>query len=210
MPRDRTWITCACYGYETVTDEWDRCSICDWWCYPPQECGPDIPGFGNGSLTLRKAQQNFLTCGNCAGPREVLSGRRRRRRHPRLSELQRDPEWRAFPAKRNPVADATAWRRTIVRLFMACPCCGYKTHLQTGHECRICGYYFSCHSGIGDADSRHPKTNRGLSLRECQQHFLKYGAYSPEVAHLRTEPGPGDERRLHWKVFPVRGPNRKG
>lgn len=93
MNREKNWITCACCGYKTVVDEYDGCSICDWCFYRPQECGPDIPGFGNGSLTLRKAQQNFMMCGNCAGTPKVQCGRRRRFRPPRLSDFERDPEW---------------------------------------------------------------------------------------------------------------------
>lgn len=208
MNRERHWITCACCGYKTVTVDFDTCSICRWTCYFEQECGPDIRGFGNGLLTLRKAQQNFMACGDCTGTPEVQSGRWRRCRRPRPSDFQRDPEWRAFPAKRDHVEDAKAWRRTIVRSLMPCPCCGYMTHVERGHECRICRFYFYNSAGIANADWRSPKTNRGLSLRECQQNFLKYGAYSPEVAHLRTEPGPDDERALHWKVFPARRPKR--
>jgi hypothetical protein len=200
MNRENDRIACACCGFKTITESWDICPICKWECVPALEREPDFPVSANRGITLREAQRNFLKWGNCDGRPKAYLG-------PRLSKFERDPEWRPFPAVPDPVEDGKAWRRTIVRLLMDCPCCGYNTHVSTGHECRICRYFFDYRLSL-DVDRRNPKTNRGLSLRECQQNYLRCGAYSPEVAHLRTEPGPTDERGPHWKPLPPRGPNR--
>jgi hypothetical protein len=191
---------CACCGYKkTISGEWDICRICSWQCCYGVESRPDFLG-GPNRCTLREAQHNFMKWGNYRGTPEAYLG-------PRLSKFERDPEWRPFPAVPDPVEDGKAWRRKECRILMACPCCGYRIHFSTGAECRICRYYFDSQFGE-HADWRSPKTNRGLSLRECQQNFLRCGAYSPEVAHLRTEPAPSDERKPHWKPLPPRGPNR--
>ena len=191
---------CACCGYKkTISGEWDICRICSWQCCYGVESRPDFLG-GPNRCTLREAQHNFMKWGNYRGTPEAYLG-------PRLSKFERDPEWRPFPAVPDPVEDGKAWRRKECRVLMACPCCGYLVHFSTGAECRICRYYFDCQFGR-QSDWRSPKTNRGLSLRECQQNYLRCGAYSPDVAHLRTEPAPSDERKPHWKPLPPRGPNR--
>ena len=191
---------CACCGYKkTISGEWDICRICSWQCCYGVESRPDFLG-GPNRCTLREAQHNFMKWGNYRGTPEAYLG-------PRLPKFERDPEWRPFPAVPDPVEDGKAWRRKECRILMACPCCGYLVHFSTGAECRICRYYFDYRLSH-EPDRRSPKTNRGLSLRECQQNYLRCGAYSPEVAHLRTEPGPTDERKPHWKPLPPRGPNR--
>ena len=199
MNHEKDAEVCACCGYRTIGGEYDGCRICHWQCDYAQESEPDFRP-GPNRCTLRDAQHNFMKWGNCDGRPEIYRG-------PRLSKFERDPEWRPFPAVPDPVEDGKAWRRKDLRVLMACPCCGYLTHFSTGAECRICRYYFDSQFGK-QADWRSPKTNRGLSLRECQQNFLRCGAYSPDVAHLRTEPAPSDEREPHWKPLPPRGPNR--
>jgi hypothetical protein len=59
--------TCPCCGYKTHSREdhlWEICEVCYWQSCPVQNSDPDYIG-GPNPVSLRQAQQNFLTFGAC-------------------------------------------------------------------------------------------------------------------------------------------------
>lgn len=194
MTEEPAFVTCGCCGYKTIYEEHDICDVCFWQCDWAQETHPDWHFGANGRLSLREAQQNFMRFGSCnADPDHGLES-------PSLYE--RDPEWRPLPAEPDPVEDATAWHRVIPPPEPAgCPCCGYRTILEEGDQCRICGWKFE--GGYTFApDKHHPELNDGLSLREAQQNYRQFGAFSETYSDRKKAPGPDDLRDPYWQAFP--------
>ncbi len=55
-------IPCACCGYLTVADEYDRCPVCGWWKDRQQEKAPRLSGGPNDS-SLEESQANYQRIG---------------------------------------------------------------------------------------------------------------------------------------------------
>jgi Cysteine-rich CPCC len=58
---------CVCCGYQTFTREdhlWEICEVCFWQSCPIQDIDPDYIG-GPNPISLRQAQQNFVSFGAC-------------------------------------------------------------------------------------------------------------------------------------------------
>jgi hypothetical protein len=196
MPSDRLCTTCACCGYQTITEEHDICGLCGWQCDWAQERSPDFPLGANGRITLREAQHNFATLGNCAGVAGYSRGES-------PSNYQRDSEWWPFPLQPDPVEDAKAWRRVIPPPEpWACSCCGYKTILDDAKQCKICGWYADGGYYGSGPDLAFPDINDGLTIREAQQNYQRFGAFAPSYISSKRDPGPDDARDPDWKPLP--------
>ncbi len=83
-------FNCPCCGYKTLEEEfsWDICPICYWEDDPLQFKNVDLEG-GANTVSLRKAQKNFIEFGACE--RDML----RYVREPNIYDIK-DDKWKAL------------------------------------------------------------------------------------------------------------------
>ncbi len=84
-------IGCPCCGYLVIQDTHDICPICGWEYDPVQSDNPD-DAYGPNRVSLRQAQQNFMSLGRADDPPTI------RIRSVRADD-RRDPNWRALDRK---------------------------------------------------------------------------------------------------------------
>ncbi len=86
-----TRYACPCCGHMTYLEEpigtYDICPVCYWEDDPVQSNNPDYAG-GANIVSLREAQQNFITYGYCE---ERVKGHVRKP----TSDEPKDPEWKS-------------------------------------------------------------------------------------------------------------------
>lgn len=87
-----------------------------------------------------------------------------------------------------------------------CPCCGYETLDEeppgTYDICHIC---FWEDDGVQFRDPDYKGGANTLSLRECQQNFLAYGACDERCRSFVQPPEPTDLKNPDWQPLPPPG-----
>ena len=142
--------------------------------------------------SLRESQHLFLKFGCCGASPWLWAGTV----DPEPG-VQRDPNWRLFPAPFDGVPVVDPLQPLI---GATCPCCGYQTVTAGYHVCEICAWVYCGEQELPDRGIYY----NGFSLRESQQYFAEWGAKQPAYRPYVRAPGPGDIRDPSWQ--PVQGP----
>ena len=80
--------------------------------------------------------------------------------------------------------------------LIACPCCGYRTIVDSYDICTICRWEHD------PAQEQDPDSDFGanhVSLREGQKNFEKLGVCDPAHARYAASPDEDEERDPNWK-----------
>ncbi|NLP29008.1 MAG: hypothetical protein GX370_09680 [Clostridia bacterium] len=82
----------------------------------------------------------------------------------------------------------------------ACPCCGYKTLMEeppgTYDICRVC---FWEDDAVQYYDPDHKGGANGVSLRQGQKNYLKFGACKKDLLKYVRSPKEGEEKDENWR-----------
>lgn len=80
---------------------------------------------------------------------------------------------------------------------ITCPCCGYRTITEEFDICRICRWE---HDLVQESNpDSFGGANSGVTLRQAQRNFVRFGACDQENLPDAKKPGPDDVRDPQWK-----------
>jgi len=80
--------------------------------------------------------------------------------------------------------------------LITCPCCGYKNITGGFDICDICGWE---HDKQMEAKPDEAGGANGISFREAQQNFARFGAIDQISLTSVRKPRPNDVRDPSWK-----------